>query len=383
MNFGLTNQQQDLREEVLAFSKAYFNENLVERENHQIFDRTLWEKAGQQRLQGLCIPEKYGGRGLDALTTVIALEAFGEGCEDGGLCFAIAAHLLACCVPIWKHGSEAQKTYYLPKLSNGHWVAANAMTERHSGSDAFDLKTTATYQKPNYLLDGCKTYVSNGPVADVIVTYASTNQSKGFYGGITSFLLDKEQHDFKASTSIDKMGVRTCQMGTITFDKLLISETAVLGREGGGGIIFNQSMDWERICLGAIHIGAMTRMLKATVQFVNERKSGGKAIGKNQAISQQLADLKVQLEAARLMTYQSAWAIGQKKNVSLEAASTKLFVSETYKNLATKIFQIHGGLAFRENHEAERMVRDAMGSTIYSGTSEIQKNIIIKLMGIK
>lgn len=381
MDFSITPYQEEIQQEVLAFSRQHLNESIGQRNKEQFFDRQLWGKLGELKLPGLCIPEVYGGRGLDPLTTVLALEALGEGCEDGGLCFGISAHLLACCVPIWLHGSEEQKNTLLPRLCDGTWIAANAMTESQSGSDSFNLLTTATEKGDHFILDGHKNYISNGPVADILITYASTDSAKGFFGGISAFILDVKAYEVGLSGPIEKMGIRSCQMGEATFNNLKVPGNAVLGKIGGGGMIFNQSMEWERICLGAIHLGAMNRVLKNTLNFVKNRQSGGRPIGDYQAVSHQLVDLKAGLEASKLLLYKAAWKLGSTKMVTMEASVSKLFVSEFFKEFASKIFQIYAGKAFRENHEAERLLRDAMASTIYSGTSEVQRNIIAKMMG--
>lgn len=382
MDFTITKTQRDIREEMIAFGRAHLNHDIAHRELTQTFDRNLWRKMGELNIPGLCIPTNYGGRGYDSLTTVLALEALGEGCEDGGLCFALGAHLFACLIPILNHGSEEQKTKYLPLLCDGTLIAGNAMTERDSGSDAYNLKTAARKEGKNFFLSGKKSFVSNGPVADILITYASTNADKGFFGGISAFMLDKTRDTFKMSPITEKMGVRTCQAGEVTFDNTQVTNDALLGKTGGGGMIFNQSMEWERICLGAIHLGAMNRVLKNAIKFVKERQIGGQSIGTNQAISHQLAELKARLESVKLLTYQAAWKLDKKEEVGMQASITKLQVSETFKEFALKIFQIFGGQAYTGNHEAERLLRDAMGSTLYSGTSEIQKNIIAKRMGI-
>lgn len=382
MDFSFSPYQEDIKSEVLDFAKKHLNEDIVTRDKNQFFDRKLWSKLGEIKLPGLCIPEEFGGRGLDPLTTVLALEAFGEGCEDGGLCFAVSAHMLACCVPIWLYGSSDQKQTFLPKLCDGTWIAGNAMTEPHSGSDTYDVRTTAVAYEDNYVLNGRKSYISNGPVADVLLTYALTDDEKGFFGGISAFLLSKEMSGLTLTDSVDKMGVRTCQMGEAIFKDLELSKNRVLGKTGAGAIIFNKSMEWERTCLGAIHLGAMSRVLENTIAFVKERKSGDKSIGSYQTISHELADLKVGLEASRLMLYQAAWKLGNSKMSTMEASASKLFVSEFFKKFAASIFQIYAGKAFRENHEAQRLLRDAMASTIYSGTSEVQRSVIAKMMRI-
>ena len=382
IGFSLTDEQKALQEEIIAFAQTHLNEGVVERDREQRFDRQLWKKCGEIGLPGLCVSKEYGGRGLGAVSTVLALEALGFACEDGGLNFALSAHLLACLVPIWLHGSEEQKEYYLPSLCNGKWVAANAMTEPNAGSDVFNMHSTAKVTEKGFILNGTKSYVSNGPVADILVTYALTAPDKGFFGGISAFLLDRSIHPYNRTDKIDKLGIRSCMLGEVSFADLEVSETALLGKPGAGGMLFTQSMDWERICLGAIHIGAMDRLLKAAVKFAKGRKSGGQSISKYQAVSHPLAELKARLESARLLTYKAAWKLEAGKNVSLDGSIAKLAVSETYKALAIQLNQLYAGAAFRGQHSAERALRDSIGGTVYSGTSEIQKNIIAKRIGL-
>ncbi len=383
MDFSLTDEQVELQKTVIAFAQQHLNIDIEKRDQEQIFDRNLWIKCGEIKLQGLTIPKQYGGRGLDLLSSAHVLEGLGYGCEDGGLCFAISAHLLACVMPIWKYGSTSQKERLLPSLCNGSLIAANAMTEASGGSDVYNMKTIAEPNEGGFLLNGQKVFCSNAPIADVIVTYALTNSEKGFFGGITAFLLEKNKHHFHSTPKIDKTGVRTCMMGDVHFENLVIDEEAVLGQTGGGGMIFTKSMHWERILLASCHLGAMKRILERTVQFVNKRIVANQSIGNYQAVSHQLADMKVQLEAAKLLTYQSAWKLSQGKSVNTDASITKLHVSETFKKMMVQIMQIFAGKAYRENHEVERLLRDALGSTIYSGTSAIQRNIIARQMGIK
>lgn len=377
MDFSFTEEQKLLREEIISFAKKDLNEGVEQRDKEQYFDRELWRKCGELGLPGLAIPIEYGGRGLGALSTVVALEALGYGSEDGGLNFAISAHLLACLIPIYLHGSEAQKKKYLPALCDGQLVAGNAMTESTSGSDVFDMGTTAKPYKKGFLLNGTKSFVSNGPIADILVAYALTNAKKGFFGGITSFILDKSKDLFQTQNKLDKLGGRSCLLGQIHFDDLYIEEDAILGKIGGGGVMFSQSMDWERICLGAIHIGAMDRLLEKAVKVFKKRKP---AIEKHQMALHTLADLKVRVEAAKLIMYKTAWKLEQGKSVNMEGSMTKLIVSETFKLLTLQLTEML--LNKTEDSDFERSLRDAIGSTIYSGTSEIHRNIIVRRMGL-
>ncbi|MCB0704766.1 MAG: acyl-CoA dehydrogenase family protein [Saprospiraceae bacterium] len=381
-DFSMTEAQKALQEEIRGFGQEVMTPGAAQRDVDHYFDRSIWTKSGDLGIPGLTIPASYGGRGLDAVSTVIALEALGYGSTDSGMNFSLAAHLLACVIPIWLYGSESQKQRLLPSLCDGSWIATNAMTEPTAGSDAFNLASVAEAIEGGYILNGHKNFCSNGPVADLVLSYHLTDASKGFFGGISAFLSEKGKHDFEASEKVEKMGVRTCQMGEIRFTNTAVDEEALLGRVGAGGMIFNHSMEWERICLGALHIGAMDRMMKKAVKFAKERKSGGKSISAYQAVSHPLANLQVRIDSARLLTYKAAWKLDQKKPVGYDAALCKLAVSETYKDFAIQLNQLFAGKAFRENSDVEQILRDAVGSTIYSGTSEVLRNITARHMGM-
>jgi alkylation response protein AidB-like acyl-CoA dehydrogenase len=382
IDFSYTSEQLALREEIIAFAREAISPGADQRDQEQFFDRTIWRACGTIGLPGLLIPETYGGRGLDPVSTVIALEALGYGSTDSGMNFSLAAHLLACAVPIWIYGSEEQKQRLLPKLCNGEWIAANAMTEPTAGSDAFQMAASADRTATGYSLNGHKNYCSNGPVADIVVGYFNTDAEKGFFGGISAFILEKDQHNFQTSERKDKMGVRTCQMGEFLMEDTLVAEDCRLGKEGAGAMIFNHSMEWERICLGAVHIGSMERLLEQAVQFAKSRTSGGQSISKYQAVTHPLTELRIRMEAARLLCHRAAWKLQQGKKVAMDAAMVKIQLSETYRDFAIQLHQLYAGKAFRENSEIEKLVRDAMGATLYSGTTEVLRNLLARYMGL-
>jgi alkylation response protein AidB-like acyl-CoA dehydrogenase len=334
------------------------------------------------RLQGLPVPEEYGGSGLDPLATAIALEGLGYGCKDGGLVFSICAHLLSCVVPLWRHGTEEQKKRFLPRLCDGSFIGVHAMTEPNSGSDAFALSTKAERQGDGYRINGSKTFISNGPVADVVIVFAVTDAKKGYHGGVSAFIVEKGAAGFRSSQPFDKMGIRTAPLGELVFEDVYVSEDAVLGGIGAGSAIFTHAMDWERTCLFASHVGAMERLLEIVLKYARSRTQFGQTIGKFQAISHRIADMKVHLEAARLLVYRAASRLDQARNVSLDASIAKLFVSESLLQAALAAVQIHGGYGYMAEFEVERALRDAIGSTIYSGTSEMQRNIISRWLGL-
>ena len=382
MEFSFSEEQKLLRDNIVRFAREVLTPGAAERDRKQEFSRDLWLKCGEIGIQGLPVPQQYGGSGVDPLTCAIALEALGYGCRDGGLVFSLCAHLLSCVVPLWQHGSEEQKRRYLPGLCNGQLVGVHAITEPGSGSDVFGLRTRAEPDGTGFLINGTKTFISNGPVADVVIVFALTDAKKGYHGGITAFLLDKGTRGFSAGPKFDKLGLRSSPIGELVFSNVYVPPEAVLGKVGGGASIFTAAMDWERICLFASHVGTLERLLETSIAYARTRSQFGQAIGKFQAVSHRIADMKTQLEAARLLTYRAAWRLGNARTASLDAAMAKLFVGESLVQSALATVQIHGGYGFMTEYEVERALRDAVGSTIYSGTSEMQRNIIARWMGL-
>ncbi len=382
MDFGLTEEQRVLRDGIVRFARAELSPGAAQRDRDHEFSRELWQKCAYMGLTGLVVPEAFGGGAADGLTTAIALEALGYGCEDGGLVFSVCAHLLACVVPIVRFGSEEQKARYLPGFCDGSIIAVNAMTEPESGSDAFNLRTRAVADGDGYRINGAKTFSTNGPVADVALTFAMTDPDKGYHGGISAFLVDRDSDGYRPAQSFDKMGLHTSPIGELVFDDVYAGPEQIVGAVGSGANLFTHSMDWERTCLFAAHVGMMERILEKGVEYARTRSQFGKRIGTYQAISHKLADMKIHLEAARLLVYRAAWQLSQGRSASLQAAMAKVFVSESLVRSALDTLQIHGGNGYMVEYEVERLLRDAIGSTLYSGTSEMQRNIIARWIGV-
>jgi alkylation response protein AidB-like acyl-CoA dehydrogenase len=382
MDFNLTPEQRLLRENILRFAREELNADVKDRDRAQQFSHELWLKCGEMGLPGLPVAEEYGGSGLDPLSVAVVLEALGYGCRDGGLVFAICAHLLACVVPIWKHGSEEQKRRYLPRLCNGTLIAVNGMTEPQTGSDAFAMATRAVRDEGGFRLNGTKTFSSNGPVADLALVYALTDESKGYHGGVTAFLVDRDTPGFAAGQKFEKLGLRTCSISELVLQDVRLPEGSVLGGIGGGGTIFAESMDWERALLGASHIGTMQRLLDQAIEHSRTRSQFGQLIGKYQAVSHRIANMRVRLDAARLLAYRAASRLDKARDVGLDASIAKLFVSEALVQSALDAVQILGGYGFMADYEVERVLRDSVGGTLYSGTSEMQRNIIARWLGL-
>lgn len=382
MNFSATDDQVALRRHFEAFARDHLNEDVPRRVREGRFDEALWALCGREKVQGLCIPAQYGGKGLGALDMVCALEGLGHGCEDSGLLFAAGAQLLACNVPLWCWGTEAQKRELLPRLCNGELIITNAMTEAEGGSAAFQMHSGAAREKGGYRLSGLKTYCANAPVSDLCLVYVLTDRDKGFFGGVSAFLLNRGSHGYRVVDELDKVGLRTCRTGRVSLEGVVAGEGDILGREGGGAVIFNQSMDWERIGMSALQLGTMTRLLERAVAFARERKPGGTPISKHQAIAHLLADAQVALEACRLMVYKAAWTLEQAGKNASGASICKLFVSERFKALCLDLCQIYASEGFHTDSEIGRTLHEAMASTVYSGTSQIQRNIIAGWMGL-
>ena len=382
MDFALSADQQELRDAIIKFAKAELNSGIIARDREQAFSRELWKQCAGMGLMGLPVPEEYGGSGLDPLTSAIALDALGYGCADNGLTFSICAHLLACVVPIWKFGTDEQKRRLLPGLCDGTLIGGHAMTEPGSGSDAFALRTVAEPHGNGFCLTGTKTFISNAPTGDVLIVFAMTDAGKGYFGGVTGFVLERGMAGFRAGPKMEKMGLRTAPLGDLVLEDVVVPREAVLGSVGGGAGVFSHAMDWERSLLFATHVGAAERLMDQAVTYARTRMQFGQRIGKFQAVSHRIADMKVHLEAARLLVYRAAWKLDRTRNVALDASMAKLYASETLVRTAMDTVQVFGGYGFATEYEVERALRDAVGSTLYSGTSEMQRSIIARWMGL-
>lgn len=379
MDFGWTEEQQELRSLIIDFARKQLNSDVVALDRAATFDREGWNKCAQFGIHGLPIPEEYGGTGRDPLTTIYALESLGYACRDNGLLFSINAHMWTAELPLLDFGTEAQKKEFLPRLCSGELIGGNAMSEPGSGSDAYALATTATKQGDSYVLNGSKLWVTNGPVADVIVVFATVDRSKGARG-VSAFLVPTDSRGFEIAGSIEKMGIRTSPMAEIFLDDCSVPEEARLGREGAGSALFTHAMTWERGYILATAVGAMQRQLDTCLRYTKERKQFGTAIGKFQLVSTKLVDMALRLEQSRSLLYKVGWLRSQGKTAIKEAAMAKLCISENWVRSCEDAIQIHGGYGYTVEYGLERELRDAIGSRIYSGTSEVQRTIIASLM---
>jgi alkylation response protein AidB-like acyl-CoA dehydrogenase len=381
LDFAWNDEQQALRREIIRFAQSELNDNMIDRDRCEQFSWEHWKKCAQMGIQGLPVPQEYGGSGADTLTTVCALEALGYGCRDNGLLFSINAHMWTTEIPLMGFGTEEQKRRYLPKLVSGEWIGLHAMTEPMSGSDAYALRTRADRKGDRYVLNGSKTFITNAQDAHLFVIFANLDPTKGG-NGVSAFLVERGTPGLSVGQKLHKMGLRTSPMAEVALVDCEIPVENLLGKEYGGQAIFTTSMEWERTCILASHLGMMQRLLERSVKYARERNQFGQPIGKFAAISNKIAEMEVRLETGRLVLYKAAWLKSQGKHPLRESSIAKLYVSEAAVQSCLDAIQIFGGYGYMTDYEIERELRDAISSKIYSGTSEIQRVIIAGLHGL-
>jgi alkylation response protein AidB-like acyl-CoA dehydrogenase len=381
MNLELSEEQDRLQRAAIEFAAGALGRDMIQRDRDEIFDRAAWNECAKFGVFGMPIPETYGGLGLGLSELLAVMEGFGYASRDQGLLFSINAHLWTNSIPILLYGSEAQKTRYLPGLTNGTLIGANGASEPDSGSDIFSMRTRAERRGDVYVLNGAKTFVSNAPVADLIVTYATINPALGAMG-VTGFIVERQTPGVSISRKLEKMGLRTSPMAEVVFEDCAVPVGNRLGREGRGAEVFESSMEWERGCILANCLGVMRRQLEDCIRHARARKQFGKPIGKFQSVANRIVDMKVRLETCRPLVYRIGALKDQRRDARLEAALAKLYVSDCYVKSSLDCVQIFGGYGYMTEQEVERDLRDSVGSTLYSGTSEIQRNIIAARLGL-
>ena len=379
MDFAWSPQQIQLKDDVYAFTKSLPKDE-VRRDKDSEFAREHWQQCADYGIQGLAVPKHYGGRERgDILSGMLAMEAMGIACADVGLLFALNAQMWTVQLPILEFGTEEQKERFLPPMCSGQSIGAHAITEKKSGSDAFRLETTAEKCADGYRLNGIKRLISLGPIANVAIVFATVNPKLGKWG-VTAFLVESDRPGYFATPLMDKMGLRTVPLGEIHLENCVVPESNRLGSEGSGFSISQSSLEFERCCILASQVGAMDRQLQDSIEFVKERQQFGQPIGKFQSVANRIAEMKLRLETARLLLYKVAWMKQQNQSAMLEAAMLKLYLSECYVDSSMDAIRNRGGDGYLTDEGVERDLRDAIGGVLYAGTSDIQRNIIAKLL---
>jgi alkylation response protein AidB-like acyl-CoA dehydrogenase len=377
MDFALTPTQTRWHDRAVEFARRELTDDLLGRDERAEFWREGWNRCAALGIQGLPVPKEYGGQGEGLAATIAAMEGLGYGCPDNGLIFAINASMWTNTIPIVVYGTEEQKRRYLPGLCDGSIIGANGASEVNAGSDIFAMTTRAERHADCWVLNGRKTWVTSGPVADLFVCYATTDPAKGVLG-ISAFLIPKDAQGFRVVRSIPKLGVRTVPMGELALEGCLLPLDGLLGREGRGAEVFNCSMEWERGAILAAALGTMRRQLERSIQRARTRTQFGRPIGQFQAVANRIVGMKLRLETSRHLVYKIGWLKEQGVDATLEAAMAKLHVSESFVQNSLDAVELFGAEGYVTEMGIERDLRDSVGSLIYSGTNDIQRNIIAK-----
>jgi alkylation response protein AidB-like acyl-CoA dehydrogenase len=380
VEFAWTDEQLRLKRAAAEFGAARLADGVVVRDREGGFSRELWRACAEFGLQGMLAPPAAGGAGYDLVTAIAILEGLGYGGRDNGAIFSVTAHLASCVEPLATFGTEAQKAAWLPDLASGAMIGATAITEPDTGSNVFGLTTAAVERDGGWVLSGSKTFVTNAPVADLFLVYARTG-GPGMTG-ITCFLVPSAAPGLVVGPPIEKMGLRTSPMALLYLDGCAVPGDAVLGGVNSGGLVFAQAMEVERLLVMAPAIGVMERLLERTVAHARQRSSASGPIGRHQAVSHRVADMEMRLDASRLLLYRAAWTRMARGAAARESAMAKLAVSEHYVEHCRSAMQIFGGYGYTVDYELERELRDALATTLYVGTSEIQRNLIAGLRGL-
>lgn len=382
MNFELSEEQKQYRKQVVDFASNELEDAVVAADRECLFPLENWKRCADFGILGLSLPEKYSGkRDRDFLTAIIAMEGLGYGCRDNGLTFALNAQMWTVQLPILQFGTDQVCARYLPALSSGELIGAHAISEPASGSDVFSMQARATRTTGGYRLNGSKHYVSLAPIADIALVFALTDPAAGKWG-VSGFVVELSAAGVAIGANQPKMGLRTVPFGELTFQDCFVPEENRLGPEGSGMSLSVSFLEWERCSILASQIGAMQRQLEDTISYAKKRKQFGKPIGKYQAVANRIVDMKVRLETSRLLLYHTAWLKQSGQSAMLQAALLKLYLGEAFVNSSLDAISVHGGRGYVSEFGVERDLRDAVGGTIYAGTSDIQRNIIASLLGL-
>ncbi|TCL71143.1 isovaleryl-CoA dehydrogenase [Rhizobium sp. BK251] len=373
LNFALGEEIEALRDSVRRFATDCVASLAEETDRTNSFPAPLWEKMGQLGLLGITAEEKYGGAAMGYLAHCVAMEEISRASASVGLSYG--AHSNLCVNQISRNGTDAQKAKYLPKLISGEHVGALAMSEPGAGSDVVSMSLRAERRGEDYVLNGSKMWITNGPDADVLVVYAKTDPGAGTRG-ITAFIVQKNFKGFSTGPKLDKLGMRGSNTCELIFDNCEVPEENVLGSVGGGVKVLMSGLDYERVVLSAGSLGIMAACLDVVVPYLHERKQFGQAIGEFQLMQAKLADMYVSMNTARAYVYAVASACDRGETTRKDAAGCILYAAEKATAMALEAIQALGGNGYTNDYPAGRLLRDAKLYEIGAGTSEIRRMLI-------
>ena len=370
-----TTEQQQLRHEIREFAAREIAPNSARWDEASEFPLDVVRQLGRMGLMGVLIPPEYGGAGLGYVEYMIAVEELSR--VDGSIGIIVASHNSLCTNHIFMAGNEAQRQRYARKLASGEWLGAWALTEPGSGSDAGSARATAVRRGDKWILNGNKTFITNGHYADAVLVIAVTDKTKGVHG-MSAFVVEKGTPGFRPGKKENKLGLRASDTSELIFEDCEIPAENLLGKEGEGFVDAMKVLDGGRISIAAMSLGIAQAALEASVKYTKERRQFGKAICEFQGIQWKLADMTTQLDAARLLTLRAAQMKDAGMRTTRESSMAKLFASETAVKICDECVQLHGGYGFIKDYPAEKFYRDVKLCTIGEGTSEIQRMVIAR-----
>ena len=382
MEFSLTHEQQQLRRTVREFAEAEILPHVMEWDEVSKFPSEIIPKLAEMGFLGVIFPEKYGGAGMGYVEYAIIIEELSR--VDGSIGIIVAAHNSLCTNHIYKFGTEEQKKKYVTPLAQGKKLGCWSLTEPEAGSDAGGTRTTAVRKDGGWLINGSKTFTTNGHYADVLVVIAVTDRAAHTHG-LSAFVVEKGTKGFRPGKKENKLGLRASDTSEVVFTDCRVPAENLLGKEGEGFVNSLQILDGGRISIASLGLGMAQGAYECSVKYAKQRKQFGKPIGDFQAIQFKLADMATQIEAARLLTYQAAWladraiaAGDDDSRITRESSMAKLYAGEVAVRVANEAVQIHGGYGFIKDYPAEKYYRDVKLCTIGEGTSEIQRLVIAR-----
>ncbi|MGD2087988.1 MAG: acyl-CoA dehydrogenase family protein [Candidatus Aminicenantes bacterium] len=378
MNFDYTDHEQELLQWGIDLGKF-----LQEKDrNPETFQKELWKEMAQKNIFETIVPTEFNGLGFSALDLVLILQGISRHWKNLGMLFAASAQLFACMIPMIRFGSQQQKEEIFSRVFKGEVILANLMTEPGSGSDCFALQTTAAPASDGtYSITGSKCFGTNAPIADYFVTYAKTRPSYGFLG-ISCFLIPKNSKNITMAKPYEKMGLNGSLLGDVSFDQCTVGKDRLIGKDGQGGTIFNTSMNWERTCLFAIYLGMMERQLQEVTDFVKVQNRFGKTLSKFQLVQDRVVEMKKNLEISRLLLYQAAHDLNKGKANELHSSLSKVFTSQAAVENSLHAIQLYGAYGYTKESGIEMMLRDSIPARIFSGSNEIQRQVIARELGL-
>jgi butyryl-CoA dehydrogenase len=373
MDFSLTEEQELIRKNMREFAERHVDPIAAEIDENSRHPVELFRKLGEGGWMGIPIPQKYGGAGADFLTHVVAVEEISRSCSSTGFTLSFHAGIIG--MSLFLFGNDEQKKKYLVPLTGGQHLGSFALTEPAAGTDVMAVATNAVHQGNKYIINGTKTFVSNGPIADTYIIFGWTDKTAG-KKGMSAFIVPRGTSGLKPGEHFEKMGLRSSQTSEVVFRDCQVPEENLLGQEGDGLFIAMTGFDRGRIGIAAQAIGILQAALDESIKYSKERIQFGKPIASNQAITWMIADMATDLSAARHLTYLAACLKDNNQPFSKEAAMAKLFATEAAVRHTIKAVQIHGGYGYIKGAKVERLMRDAKIAEIYEGTSEAQRMVI-------